>query len=246
MLDPLRQPQNPLGTRSEINFTINWVRSHLEMDPNVSIPKQDVYDEYAYVVDHRTRFQSSHHNFINKFYFPHCSTYCAREDVKPLSTADFGKVMKQIFPSVRPRRLGTRGNSRYCYAAMRKTTRLECPQLPNLCDSKNTGQLSGSDRLSAAIDDDDNDEDTIGSLGTWKVIRNWAESLLNTEFKNANELAKHITANYLNGNSAAISNSSRALLQKKLLQRKVKGRKKKSMSTSEVKFKYQYLFMVSF
>lgn len=48
-LDPLRQPQNPLGTRSEINFTINWVRSHLEMDPNVSIPKQDVYDEYVYV-----------------------------------------------------------------------------------------------------------------------------------------------------------------------------------------------------
>lgn len=45
--DPLRQPQNPLGTRSEINFTINWVRSHLEMDPNVSIPKQDVYDEYV-------------------------------------------------------------------------------------------------------------------------------------------------------------------------------------------------------
>lgn len=48
-IDPLRQPQNPLGTRSEINFTINWVRSHLEMDPNVSIPKQDVYDEYVYV-----------------------------------------------------------------------------------------------------------------------------------------------------------------------------------------------------
>lgn len=46
----MRQPQNPLGTRSEINFTINWVRSHLEMDPNVSIPKQDVYDEYVYVL----------------------------------------------------------------------------------------------------------------------------------------------------------------------------------------------------
>lgn len=153
--------------------------------------------------------------------------------MKPLSTADFGKVMKQIFPSIRPRRLGTRGNSRYCYAAMRKTTKLECPQLPNLCDSKNTGESSGSDRLNAAIDDDD-DEDTIGSMGSWKVIRIWAESLLNTEFKNANELAKHITANYLNGNSAAISNSSRALLQKKLLQRKVKGRKKKAMSLSEV------------
>lgn len=45
--DPLRQPQNPLGTRSEINHTINWVRSHLEHDPSVSIPKQDVYDDYV-------------------------------------------------------------------------------------------------------------------------------------------------------------------------------------------------------
>lgn len=47
LLDPLRQPQNPLGTRSEINHTINWVRSHLEHDPNVSIPKQDVYEDYV-------------------------------------------------------------------------------------------------------------------------------------------------------------------------------------------------------
>ena len=48
-IDPLRQPQNPLGTRSEINHTINWVRSHLEHDPNVSIPKQDVYEDYMLV-----------------------------------------------------------------------------------------------------------------------------------------------------------------------------------------------------
>lgn len=45
--DPLRQSQNPLGTRSEISHTINWVRTHLEHDPNVSIPKQDVYDDYV-------------------------------------------------------------------------------------------------------------------------------------------------------------------------------------------------------
>lgn len=48
-LDPLKQQQNPLGTRSEINHTINWVRTHLEQDPQVSIPKQDVYNDYVYV-----------------------------------------------------------------------------------------------------------------------------------------------------------------------------------------------------
>lgn len=50
--------------------------------------------------------------------------------MKPLSTADFGKVMKQVYPRVRPRRLGTRGNSRYCYAGMRKRVKLHTPTLP--------------------------------------------------------------------------------------------------------------------
>lgn len=50
--------------------------------------------------------------------------------MKPLSVADFGKVMKQIYPCVRPRRLGTRGNSRYCYAGMRKKLLL-CPPTLN-------------------------------------------------------------------------------------------------------------------
>lgn len=58
--------------------------------------------------------------------------YCMRNSMKPLSTADFGKVMKQVYPRVRPRRLGTRGNSRYCYAGMRKRVKLDSPTLPNI------------------------------------------------------------------------------------------------------------------
>lgn len=46
-LDPLKQSQNPLGSRSEISHTINWVRSHLEQDDKVSIPKQEVYEDYV-------------------------------------------------------------------------------------------------------------------------------------------------------------------------------------------------------
>lgn len=54
--------------------------------------------------------------------------------MKALSTADFGKVMKQVYPRVRPRRLGTRGNSKYCYAGLRKRIKLEPPMLPDLLD----------------------------------------------------------------------------------------------------------------
>lgn len=44
--DPLKQPLNPLGNRYEIHQTIMWIKTHLEEDPEVSLPKQDVYDEY--------------------------------------------------------------------------------------------------------------------------------------------------------------------------------------------------------
>lgn len=45
-VDPLRQPLNPLGNRYEIHQTIMWIKTHLEEDPDVSLPKQEVYEEY--------------------------------------------------------------------------------------------------------------------------------------------------------------------------------------------------------
>ena len=63
--------------------------------------------------------------------------YCNHNQLKQLSTADFGKVMKQVFPQVRPRRLGTRGNSRYCYAGLKKRLKLEEPDTIESTDDKN-------------------------------------------------------------------------------------------------------------
>uniref|UniRef100_A0A1I8PY04 RFX-type winged-helix domain-containing protein n=1 Tax=Stomoxys calcitrans TaxID=35570 RepID=A0A1I8PY04_STOCA len=156
--DPLRQPQNPLGTRSEINHTINWVRTHLEQDPQVSIPKQDVYNDYL--------------------------IYCSRLKIKPLSTADFGKVMKQVFPGIRPRRLGTRGHSRYCYAAMRKTSKLPAPHLPTLTSIK--GETDGASDVSniniSNVEDDD----------SWNIIKHWAENMLHVKVNDVKDLANQI------------------------------------------------------
>uniref|UniRef100_U5EUU6 Putative regulation of transcription dna-dependent n=1 Tax=Corethrella appendiculata TaxID=1370023 RepID=U5EUU6_9DIPT len=180
-IDPLRQSQNPLGTRSEINYTINWVRSHLEHDPNVSIPKQEVYDDYT--------------------------AYCARVDIKPLSTADFGKVMKQVFPGIRPRRLGTRGHSRYCYAAMRKATKLDTPKLPDIGRKVDVPE---EDSL-------ENEEES------WKIVKQWAEGMLSTAFGGINDLAGFIIKNNLNSPSSI---HSRQLIHKKLMQRELKEKKK--------------------
>ena len=87
--------------------------------------------------------------------------------MKPLSTADFGKVMKQVFPNVRPRRLGTRGQSRYCYSALRKKEELDPPVLAALfCDDE---PLTGSGRRVAE------DEAHASACA---LVKDWAEKLL--------------------------------------------------------------------
>ncbi|XP_053997704.1 uncharacterized protein LOC128886655 isoform X1 [Hylaeus anthracinus] len=155
-VDPLRQPLNPLGNRYEIHQTIMWIKTHLEEDPDVSLPKQEVYDEY--------------------------NMYCMRNSMKPLSTADFGKVMKQVYPRVRPRRLGTRGNSRYCYAGMRKRVKLDPPTLPNI-----TGTQTSDDV------DENITEEMLGAASA--LIREWAENLLGLKFPTLSALARHLVDN---------------------------------------------------
>ncbi|XP_016974681.2 uncharacterized protein LOC108041299 [Drosophila rhopaloa] len=210
--DPLRQPQNPLGTRSEINHTINWVRSHLEHDAQVSIPKQDVYNDYI--------------------------AYCERLSIKPLSTADFGKVMKQVFPGVRPRRLGTRGNSRYCYAAMRKTTKLTPPQLPQLCK---TEQIIGGDPTADVSQL--NKTSSLGGMSSsggdsecWVVVRSWAEKLLNTKLESVADLSSRIRSN--NATVSAKKYTPREPKEKRVLAdigplKKRRKKKRKGSTSSE-------------
>lgn len=43
---PPPRPLNPLGSRCEIQLTITWIRTHLEMNSEVSLPKREVYNEY--------------------------------------------------------------------------------------------------------------------------------------------------------------------------------------------------------
>lgn len=114
--------------------------------------------------------------------------------------------MKQVFPDIRPRRLGTRGHSRYCYAAMRKATKLQPPHLPDLS--------SRSDNSTKNKEDDES---------SWKVVKTWSEGLLNTNFESVSELAAHISENHLNSPS---SSTSKQMLQKKLMQREIRERKR--------------------
>lgn len=92
----------------ETTQTYTWILSHLEVDPNVSLPKQEVYDEYR--------------------------AFCQANRFEPLCVADFGKAMKHAFPCIKPRRLGQRGNSRYCYSGLRKKYKIQPPNLPDMIE----------------------------------------------------------------------------------------------------------------
>ncbi|MEQ2269656.1 hypothetical protein XENORESO_007686, partial [Xenotaenia resolanae] len=67
--------------------TCNWIRSHLEEHSDTCLPKQDVYETYR--------------------------RYCENLQHRPLSAANFGKIIRDIFPNIKARRLGGRGQSKY-------------------------------------------------------------------------------------------------------------------------------------
>lgn len=119
--------------------------------------------------------------------------------------------MKQVFPDIKPRRLGTRGHSRYCYAAMRKATKLPLPVLPDLSTP------STSEASTNLINETDDDN-------TWQTIKSWSENLLSEQFDTLGDLADHIKRN-LNGPNCS---SSKHALQKKILQREFRDKKKNS------------------
>jgi hypothetical protein len=117
-----------------------------------------------------------------QYFFDYSRDYCNFNSLKPLSTADFGKVMKQVYPQVRPRRLGTRGNSRYCYAGLKKRLKLEPPVTPE-CGGEN-----GAHKLVKVNVDYEQEVDEATSF----LIREWAGNLFNTKFACVKDLTLYL------------------------------------------------------
>lgn len=134
--------------------TYTWIQTHLEEDITVSIPKHEVYDEYR--------------------------LFCDANHFEKLCVADFGKAMKHIFPGVKPRRLGQRGNSKYCYSGLRKRVVIQVPELP-LTD---TVDMVTSVRSTSG---GGNSESSLLNL-----LREWAERALNRKFHSALELVRFL------------------------------------------------------
>eukprot|EP01134_Creolimax_fragrantissima_P003798 CFRG3798T1 len=73
---------------------VKWLMDNYEMWDNHSIPRQSVYDKYE--------------------------EYSKIYNLGPCNNATFGKLIRSIFPNLKTRRLGTRGNSKYHYYGIRE------------------------------------------------------------------------------------------------------------------------------
>ena len=150
--------------------------------------------------------------------------------------------MKQVFPGIRPRRLGTRGHSRYCYAAMRKTTKLNAPQLPQISISQ-AEDVSTLNPAEAAKDlgncQDANADD-------WRIIKSWAEGLLNVKLNGVNDLVSRIRTNNATPVMAQATAGGRPNAgPRKYAQREPKEKRLMAVSSTydEILYKYENIKM---
>lgn len=156
----------PTSNRKEQGEAFTWIKSHLEEHGDVCMPKAEVYDEYR--------------------------QYCEQHELRPLCNADFGKMMKQVFPDINTRRLGQRGQSKYFYGGLRKKLEHAPPTLPELeITAKN-------------IEIDSNTMDSEIFKSSCQLVCEWADKLLDMKFTGVQEIAEHLIVNtFVNTKSVA-------------------------------------------
>ncbi|KAI4889651.1 hypothetical protein NFI96_031488 [Prochilodus magdalenae] len=163
------------SSRTQQMHAFSWIRNHLEEHPETSLPKQEVYDEYK--------------------------SYCDNLGYHALSAADFGKIMKNVFPNMKARRLGMRGKSKYpsLELGLRKKAFIRMPSLPNLdlhkagdgCEVfEPAGQSCGG-------------EDEVRSAACGLVCE-WAQKVLSRQFDSVEDLARFLlNSHYIGTKSVA-------------------------------------------
>nr|XP_027205823.1 putative uncharacterized protein DDB_G0282133 isoform X2 [Dermatophagoides pteronyssinus] len=157
---------SPFGKKadSEVIQTYAWIQSHLEEDISVSIPKHEVYEEYR--------------------------AYCEANHFEKLCVADFGKAMKHIFPQVKPRRLGQRGNSKYCYSGLRKKIIVTAPELPIL-EISNDSRNGNGECHESSINSVRKNNVMVNDV-VWNIILEWVEKTFNRKFKTSIDFARYL------------------------------------------------------
>uniref|UniRef100_A0A3Q4BM15 RFX-type winged-helix domain-containing protein n=1 Tax=Mola mola TaxID=94237 RepID=A0A3Q4BM15_MOLML len=147
------------SSRTQQMHAFSWIHNHLEEYPETSLPKQEVYDEYK--------------------------SFCDNLNYHPLSAADFGKMMKNVFPNMK---------LTYCYSGLRKRPFVHMPSLPSL-DLHKTGD--GSAGQLTTIKED-------VRFAACDLVCEWAQKVLKRQFDAVEDLARFlIDSHYISNKSLA-------------------------------------------
>ncbi|XP_040474497.1 DNA-binding protein RFX5 isoform X2 [Falco naumanni] len=149
---------------AEYMHACNWIRNHLEEHTDTCLPKQDVYDAYK----------------------RYCDNLCCR----PLSTANFGKIIREIFPNIKARRLGGRGQSKYCYSGIRRKTVVSLPPLPSL-------DLKVTETQQSELTDLVQSYNSEVMEAACALTCDWAEKILKRSFNNIVEVAQFLIQQHI-------------------------------------------------
>ncbi|XP_065607623.1 DNA-binding protein RFX5 [Cyrtonyx montezumae] len=170
----LQLPSGPsLGDRSSLDLSLlsaaeymhacNWIRNHLEEHADTCLPKQDVYDAYR----------------------QYCDNLCCH----PLCAANFGKIIREIFPNIKARRLGGRGQSKYCYSGIRRKTVVSLPPLPSL-------DLKVTETQHTELTDLQSYTSEVMEAAC-ALTCDWAEKILKRSFNNIVEVAQFLIQQHI-------------------------------------------------
>ncbi|NXX97449.1 RFX5 protein, partial [Centropus bengalensis] len=149
---------------AEYMHTCNWIRNHLEEHTDTCLPKQDVYDAYK----------------------RYCDSLCCR----PLSAANFGKIIREIFPNIKARRLGGRGQSKYPSAGIRTKTVVSLPPLPSL-------DLKVTETQQSELTDLVQSYSSEVMEAACALTCDWAEKILKRSFNNIVEVAQFLIQQHI-------------------------------------------------
>ncbi|XP_034154314.2 DNA-binding protein RFX5 isoform X4 [Pangasianodon hypophthalmus] len=155
-----KSDSNSVNTADQLH-TCNWIRSHLEEHADTCLPKQDVYETYR--------------------------KHCENLQQRPLSAANFGKIIRDIFPNIKARRLGGRGQSKYCYSGIRRKTVLNMPLLPNLDLKNDPSELT-------ELVQTYKQEVTEAAC---ELICDWAQKILKRSFDTVVEIARFLVQEHI-------------------------------------------------
>uniref|UniRef100_A0A3Q2VG27 Regulatory factor X7a n=1 Tax=Haplochromis burtoni TaxID=8153 RepID=A0A3Q2VG27_HAPBU len=164
------------SSRTQQMHAFTWIRNHLEEYPETSLPKQEVYDEYK--------------------------SFCDNLNYHPLSAADFGKMMKNVFPNMKARRLGMRGKSKYPLLE-RSRPFVQMPSLPTLDLHKTGDGVSTFIYTYFHIDINIIIKEEV-RFAACDLVCEWAQKVLKRQFDAVEDLARFlIDSHYISNKSLA-------------------------------------------